>query len=188
MAIRKIKSEEEIKARQKKMQIVVSIIMASLLLLSTIGYFASEMFAGDQEIRTDKINYAGRTYLKQNELLVLSSENKDFYFFSLPNESRNIYLNESSFADYLNKPLYIINLDPSAQLILMNLEGVYSRWQTACLEECEENLPIKDCSDNLIVFLKDETNRVEKRENCIFIYGDFEKGVDAFSYKLLGIK
>lgn len=189
MTIRRIKSEKEILAKQKSMQWIVGIIMASLLLLSTVGYFASEMFGSNSEVTSSSIVYNGNTYSKQGELLTLVVEGKPFYFYNLPNESKNIYLNASSFTDYSGKPLYIVNMSSAAQLVLMNLEGTYLRWQTACLEkECEENLPVKNCSDNLIVFVADENTKVERKENCIFISGDFERGVDAFSYKLLEIK
>ncbi len=147
------------------------------------------MFGGESETAATKISYGGNDYLIQNGMYILNLENKNFYFFNLPNESRGIYLNESSFTDYSGKPLYVVNPLAGVDLILINLEGVYSRWQTACLEEvCEENLPVKNCSENLIVFVEDENTKVERVDNCIFVYGDVEKGIDAFSYKLLGIK
>ncbi len=187
--MRRIKSEKEIQARQKKIQLFVGISIAVLLLLSTIGYFASELFGGDGEVQPSNLEYGGRTYIRQNDILVLLVEDKPFYFANLPNESRGIYSDGASFQNYSGKPLYIVNMQSSAQRILINLDGIYSRWQTACLEEgCEENLPVKNCTDNLMVFMKANETRVEQNENCVFFYGDFEKGVDAFSYGLLGIK
>jgi len=190
MGLRKIKSEKEIQVRNKRLQFVVGVVLIGLLVLASMGYFASERFRGDSETaQATRIQYGGKTYFRQNDLFILQIENRSFYFFNLPNESRGIYLNQSSFEDYSGKPLYIVNPQRGLDLILMNLEFVYSRWQTVCLEEsCEKNLPLKDCSENLIVFVEDENTKVERRENCIFIYGNFEKGVDAFSYSLLGIK
>jgi hypothetical protein len=188
--MRRIKSEKELEAKRKRMQLMVGIFMAGLLVFATAGYFASEMFGGDSGNLGTNIVYGGRNYFKQNNIFILEMENRYFYFFNLPNESRGIYLNDSSFADYSGKPLYLVNLVSEAQMILSNLEGVYSRWQTACLEneECEGELFVTDCSRNVIVFLEDSETKVEKKENCIFIYGDFEKGVDAFSYNLLNIR
>jgi hypothetical protein len=188
--MRKIESKQEIEARRKKIQLVVVISMVGLLLLATVGYFASEMFGGSEESSTRKISYAGRTYIRQNDILLLEENGKVFQFFDLPNESRGIYLNSSSFSDFAGKPLYLTKVVPEAQVILSNLHGIYLRTNIACLEleDCKENEPLKNCSDNVIAFIESEETKVERKENCIFIYGDLKKGVDAFSYSLLGIK
>jgi hypothetical protein len=188
--MRRIKSEKELEAKRKRMQLMVGVVMIGLLVLATAGWFASEMFGGNSENFSGRVEYGGRTYLRQNNVFILEMENKYFYFFNLPNESRGIYLNYSSFADYSGKPLYIVNPVSEAQMILSNLEGVYSRWQTACLEdeECEGDLFVTDCSRNVIAFFENNETKVERKGNCVLIYGNFEKGVDAFSYSLLNIK
>jgi hypothetical protein len=189
MVLRKIKSQEEIAARDKKIRLFAVIFMASLLLLSTAGYFASELFGNKGQTSLNKINYGGLTYFIQDNFYVLEMEGRDFYFFDLPNASRGLYLNSSSFENYVGKPIYVVNINSAIQTTLLNLEGTYSRWQEACLEEgCGENLPVKNCSENIIVFEEGEIDKVKREGNCLFIYGNPEKGVDAISYNLLGIK
>lgn len=52
---------------------------------------------------------------------------------------------------------------------------------------CGGDLPVKDCSQNLIVFVQGNETRVYSEESCVFIVGDVLRGSDAFLYKLLGI-
>ncbi len=52
---------------------------------------------------------------------------------------------------------------------------------------CKGDLPIKDCSQNLIIFETGNETRVYSEGNCVFIVGDVLKGSDAFLYKILGI-
>lgn len=188
--MRKIKSEQETQSRKKKMQVFVGMFMVSLMILATAGYFATELFTEKGSIQTnEKVIYGGKTYFRQNDLWILQEQDKQFYFYNLPNESKGVYQNNSTFEDYSGKVLYIVNLVSEAEFIVMNLNGVYTRWQTACIESesCNEDLPIKNCSENLIVFKKGDKDRVERQGNCIFIYGNPEKGIDALSYNLLGI-
>src|SRR3989344_1756426 len=64
--------------------------------------------------------------------------------------------------------------------------GIYSqRIQLVCYGSCEQDLPEKDCSEEIIVFKDSQENKVYQEENCIFIEGDI-KAVDAFLYKILG--
>lgn len=191
MAIRKIKSEQEVIARQKRMQFAVSIVMVGLLVMATVGYFAAEFLGDKSENKSNKVVYGGREFFIQNELISLKEGGHEYYFFDLPNKSRNIYLEESTLQDFVGKPLYVVNPRSEIQLLLNNLEGTYTRWQEACFNEsCQENIPIKNCTENMIIFIESESEQslVKKEENCILIYGDPIIGIDAISYKLLGIK
>lgn len=189
MALKKIKSEAEKEARKKRMQIIVSVIMMSLLLLSTFGYFASELFGNNTETDSNKIEYGGLVFEINNGFYTLNMNGQNFYFYDLPNASRGILSEEVGLEQYLDKPLYLVEGVSEAQPLILNLNGFYSRVQEACYkEDCGNNLPIKTCTDNLIIFRESEETKIEKEENCVFIYGDFTKGVDAISYNFLGIK
>ena len=188
--MRRLKSEKELEAKRKKMQLLVGLFMVGLMVFATAGWFASEMFGGNQDIQGSSVEYGGRTYFRQSDFWILQEQGRNFYFHDLPTESRGIYKNQSNFFDYSGKILYIVNFVSEAQFILLNLDGVYSRWQEACFDglDCEANLPTKDCSDNMIIFKEGNTTSVERQDNCVFIEGDFRKGVDAFSYSLLQIR
>lgn len=190
MAMKKIESEKDREKKKQRNQTIAVVFMASLLLLSTAGYFAAELFGNNQnQILGEKIKYGGLTYYDQGGFYALDLEGAIFYFFDLPNSSRDIYQNTSTFDDFYGKPLYITEENSASSHFLFNLDGIYSRYQKACYEEeCEEDIPPKNCSDNLIVFRESEEDRVERVDNCLFIYGNSEKGIDAITYNMLGIK
>jgi len=52
---------------------------------------------------------------------------------------------------------------------------------------CKGDLPVKDCSSNLIVFETGDNTRIYSEGNCVFIVGDVIRGSDAFLYKLFGV-
>lgn len=53
---------------------------------------------------------------------------------------------------------------------------------------CTGDLPVKDCDSNLIIFEVGNETRVYGEKNCVFIEGDFIRGIDAFLYEVLGIR
>ena len=183
-------SEKEKEKKQQKLRWLVGILMAGLMLLATLGYFAAEFFQGgfqDSTFQEQVID--GRTYLDFGDSWGHTFGTRTYYFFNLPNQIGNIFQGNVEFSDYNNRPLYLVNEKPEADFVLSNLAGYYRSVEKACLEDCPENFQIVDCSENVIVFQEDsfENTRVEQQENCLFIYGDFERGIDAISYSLLNI-
>ena len=115
---------------------------------------------------------------------------EDFYLTYLPQNVSDVKVDgEFNFGDYSQKPLYFVNYNAASVEILQNLGQFVLRYQEACLGECEEELelPAKDCSENLIIFVDGGEDKVWKNESCVYISGDFIKSSDAFMYKLLGI-
>lgn len=53
---------------------------------------------------------------------------------------------------------------------------------------CEGDLPMKDCSSNLIVFIEGNETRVYGEDRCVFIVGDASLGSNAFLYEVLDIR
>ena len=94
--------------------------------------------------------------------------------------------------DFANKPLYISETSPSSQEILSNIRNYIERAQLACIngKECKEDLPIKNCSDNFIIFKESKINKVTQEDNCIYILAKSKEAIkvgDAFLYRILGI-
>ena len=72
----------------------------------------------------------------------------------------------------------------------MNIGAYITRVQLACISEpCEGNFPVKNCSDNFIIFQKGE-NKVVQEDNCFYVLSSSEEEIkvsDAFLYKILGV-
>ena len=135
-------------------------------------------------------SYNGFEFARMGGMWKLVLEEMDFYFTYLPQEVENVsVIGFYSFSDYVAKPLYFIDSNVVAQEILVNLQNTIERTQDACLNEtlCVGDLPVKNCSDNLIIFKEGNMTRVSKNDGCVTISGNWIKGSDAFLYKILGV-
>lgn len=182
--MRKIKSQAEIDAKRKRNQIIIGVVLVVLMMFSTIGY--SLMDKTNNSVK--KVKYSGVTFVSSNGLWEI--EGTKMYFNNLPTELNNISVEGTyNLYDYSNQTVYFVNYSDAGELIINNLRGQIERYQEACLESpCGLDLPVKNCSqDRIIIFSNSEENRVYQRDKCIFISGDYSKGVDAFIYKLFGI-
>ncbi|MGC9309157.1 MAG: hypothetical protein ACP5D2_00490 [Candidatus Nanoarchaeia archaeon] len=180
--MRKIETAEEKDRKQKKKQTLIGGVMVLLLIMSTAGY---AILSGTGNAETNIVEYNGFKFKSSGGYWILQSKQLAFQY--LPQEVENVSIDgQFNLQQYNNKPLYFVNNNPASQEIIYNLQGVYLRWQEACLNECD-NLPIKNCSSNLIIFKESEETRVYKDENCVYITGNYIKATDAFIYKLLDI-
>jgi hypothetical protein len=191
--MRRIVSKTEKKKKQRINQIIVGGVLIVIMFMSVLGY----AFYGqtDSEDSTKKLIYGDYEFLISNGYYLLNLGNYQFGFRTNPKESLGeIQGNLNKLNAYSNKPLYIFTEDPQASNeIGINLGNMAQRIQFACLEEenCEENLPIKNCSDNFISISKSEENLIKQEENCVFIEGKEEeliKVVDEFLYHVIGVK
>ena len=184
--MRKIETAEEKERKERKRQIVLSSILIFILIASIAGY-ATFSNTGDDE--TDKRSYNGLDFTYNNGFWETTIGSKSLAFYNLPYDLNDINISiNKSITDYANSPVYLVGAYPST--IAYNLNGIVLRMQNACLENetCEgTDLPIKDCSDNLIIFLEGDDSQIYQQENCIFLEGDLQKTSDRLIYKLLGI-
>lgn len=163
--------------------------MILLLMFSTLGY---SLFSRSDDSDNGE-NKEG--FVKQGDYWVLNydEENgKNFYFKNLPSEVENVsILGNYNVQDYLGEVVYFVNFNEGGREILNNLGDYFLRYQESCLEgmTCENDLPMKNCSSNVIIFANTdkEITEVYKDENCVYISGNSVAGADAFLYKILGI-
>jgi hypothetical protein len=189
--MRKIQSQSEKDKKIRKNQIVIGVILISIMVFSILGFG----FGGNQQESSEK-TYNGFDFFQENGFWIIELQGNRFYFQYLPQELVNVSISGTfNIQDYVDKPLYFVGTNPeAAQVILNNIGGVLLRYQEACLddEDCKnEDLPIKTCEDNLIIFKESEENsdtKVEKEGKCVYISGDYVKGANALIYDLLGIK
>ncbi|RMF55857.1 hypothetical protein D6745_00935 [Candidatus Woesearchaeota archaeon] len=185
--IRKIQTQKEIERAKRKKQVIIGGILILIMVVSTAGYAIISSIDGQKS----KVEFNGVEFERSNGLWKFEIGGQEFYVQNLPQSLKNVSVNGSfSVADYINKPLYIVGGSSSEVSELINFLGRYVlRYQEACLleENCSKDVPVKDCTNNIVAFVQSNVTKVYKNESCVFIEGDFLKGVDAFIYRMLGV-
>ena len=173
----RIKSVQEIERKRKRNSTIVSLIFLALLVFSTLGYsFLSRPNNSDNGTNNNAIP---NTYDFNGQSLTFSNSKEETSEVSLEfNRSLNEVLTGNLYIATDNENIYYE--------IASTLGRFSSRLQKACYGPCEENLPEKNCTDNLIVWRDNSLNKVTQEQNCIFIDGDL-RTVDAFLYKIFGL-
>ena len=191
--MRKIVSKQEEGKKQKRNQLIIGIILIIVMFGSTFGIIVNSF---GKENSNTKVKYNGLEFTKQNERWFVNIGDFQFSFKYNPYEVEEIgkdsglkYLN-----NYYNKPLYLSSQNTEASSeIYTNIEGIAQRVQGACLEEenCEGNLPVKNCTSNFIIIKESDSNEIKQEENCVFISGTEEnltKISDEFLFQIIGVR
>ena len=192
MFMRKIKTSKEIAKEKRRKQIVLGIVMVALLVFSTAGYAFSSYSNDNTVSQQTKLKYSGYTFEKQGYYWVADINGQNFYFQYSPEETENVSVSGIfNLNDYSDTPLYFVGNNPAVGEIFGNLQGSVLRTQEVCLNEiaeCEGDFPVKNCEDNVIIFLGEESeDKVYESEGCVYISGNLIKSSDAFLYKILGV-
>lgn len=193
--MRKLTNPKEKEKKQKRNQIILGVFLVLTMMLSLFAIVIDSFQNKSQGI----VKYNGFKFEASNGYWVTSEGQYQFAFRSNPLETKNfsIYFEDISFNlvnDYSNKPLYIYSQDTySSQEIYQNLKPFVSRYQPACFEEknCPEDIPVKDCTNNFIIYKISNTTSIAQQENCVFIEGKQEDLVyltDEFLFRVLGLK
>lgn len=193
--MRKIISREEKDKKRRRSQLIIGIILIGIMVLGTAGY----AFSDKENTSSEKIEYNNIEFVKNNDYWNFNLNGNNFITKYNPKETENIsFLSYSSINNYANKPLYLISdfNEPNYE-ISRNLNPFVLRIQNACISEdnCAENFPIKNCSEDNVIIIKelkteDVKENIYQQENCIFITASPEnqtRYVDAFLFKTLGI-
>jgi hypothetical protein len=189
--MRQIETKKEAEKKQKKNRIIIGGILIFVMLGSTFAVIV-DSFGTKNSI--DKVEYNGYKFVYINELWTITIGNYDFIFKYNPTQVERIYSNLSYINSYSGSPLYISSEDYTSEVeIYRNMGNVIERFQGACLEEkgCEENVPIKDCSNNFIIIRIANESSIYQDENCVFIEGKQEnltQITDEFLFKIIGIE
>lgn len=192
-------TQEERERKTKRNQLYLGIILIGLMVFSTLGFAFSNNIIRNSQNSQDKIEYNGIEFIQDSGYWKFTHNNYEFLTSFNPEEVKDIFFNSTVRLDsFANKPLYFIGEKGDHFLeIERNLGGRFvERISYACINEkdCNENLPVKDCSkDNIIVYkeAKDEIEKIYQGENCVFIVsslGNQSKFADVFLFNVLGIK
>ncbi len=179
--MRKIKTQGELEKKNKRNIAIMSILMLLLLVISSIGFaFISGPGLGSEN--QDSQEQETSLYDK----ISIQYQGTNINLLSSYNDIQNISVDNSINAGpYLGNILYIdAKNNGILQEISSTLGRFSSRVQEVCYGKCQENLPEKNCTENLVVWRESSENKVYQQENCIFIEGDI-RAADAFIYKTL---
>jgi hypothetical protein len=192
--MRRIETQAMIDRRKKRNLIIVSVVLIGLLVFAPIGY---SLFSGDDEDSEDKLTFNGFEFVNARGYWNLAIQDQIFSFKHSPDEVENVSVSGFyNLGNYSGQVLYLVGLKkntPSGQEVLNNVGRYILRWQEACLNvsnavglECEGDLPVKNCDNNLIIFTEGESEEVWTENRCVYVSGG-TRSTDAFLYRLFGI-
>jgi hypothetical protein len=189
--MRRIETKKDIEKKNKKNQIIIGGILIFIMLGSTFGIIV-DSFGANSDV--EKVEYNGYKFTYQNSFWVTNVGNYEFAFKYNPNDVEKIDSELNLLNSYSNLPLYVHSEDYVSEVeIYRNLGNIVQRFQGACLnnEECKEDWPIKDCSNNFIIIKKANESRIYQNERCVFIEGkegNLTQLTDEFLFKIIGIE
>jgi hypothetical protein len=188
-----IESKEDIEKRKRKNQWIIGGILIIVMLGSTFGY-AFYQLSGDKT-DTTKFSYNGYNFLDENGFWTTTIGGYKFMFKYNPSQVERIQTKLNYLSSYSGVPLYVSSDDYiAASEIYQNLGSVVQRFQGACLindTNCQENWPIKDCSNNFIIIRLANESKIYQDQNCVFIEGKQEnitQTTDEFLFWITGIE
>lgn len=193
--MRKIISKHKEEKKKKRNGMIIGIILIGVMLLSILGYSFQSQSTTESE--TDIVVYNGFEFIEQSSFWFVNTGEFQFLFKYNPTEVENTKRGLNKLSNYNAKVLYISSDCSDARLeIYRNLfykNNIILRMQSACLEgeECEGDLPVKNCEDNFIIITNKENERILQEDNCVFIEGAQEnltRLTDEFLFEIIGIQ
>lgn len=190
--MRKIETREEREKRNSRNKLIVGLILVVLMVLSTAGY---AFFSRGNVATVKKIEYNGvRFSLLEDGRWHGIIQNQEYATIFNPKEAENVTGNVAPGVEkYSGKPLYF-SYDSdreSTDEISRNLGRFTERVQYVCIDECEEDWPVKKCaSDNVIIIKDSNTTIIRQEEKCVYIFAprdDLVRASDAFIFKTAGL-
>jgi len=190
-------SQEEKDKKLKRNHLIMGLILILLMVFSTLGFaFGNRINSNSVE----EVEYKGIKFVRNpsSGYWSFNIQGVDFITRYNPTETQDInFLNYQTINNYVNKPLYFVGESGEhfSELDRNLRDRFVLRTSGACLDdECEGNFPVKDCSQDNIIVVKEAVDGEEKiyqEENCIYIIASFANQVryaDAYLFDLLGIK
>ncbi len=173
------------------------IVIVFVLLGSTFGAVINS-FGKNSNESENLVKFNDNEFNYQNGFWILEKFGGTFAFLNTPYETSGILeVNNltKTIEDYSEATVYIYSEDSGSEVeIYRNLYLWVERIQNACPEgvKCtNENLPTKNCDNNMIIIQESEKNEIIQEDNCVYINGNKEnliKNSDEFMFSLLGVK
>jgi len=174
--MKRLKAKGSEVKKQKKNQIIISVILIIVMFGSVFGVIVNSF--GRKEDNS-KVDYNGFEFIKKSNFWLLELGDFDFIFKYNPNEIQEIETEVKYLNNYYNKPLYISS---------KHAEATY---EIASKNDCEGDLPTITCEDNFIIIEEKNQTNIIQDNNCVFIQGPQENLTmvsDEFLFHILGIR
>jgi len=187
--LKRLENPGETDRKRQKSKTIISIVIAVMLIGSTLGYALLSMEKTESRTETTSVNFRGLIFSKQSGTWETQISGHSFYFSYLPNETLYTDLSRT-LDDYTGKPLYFTEENEAVHEIDRNIGSFAQRFQKACISgNCTENIPIKNCTSNIIIIEKSNLTSIYQEDNCTYIMtNDIIRGADTFLYRILGIR
>ncbi len=182
--IKPLVSQQEIEKKKKRR----NYLFIALMLVILIGSSAGFAFLSNPGNTNNPSNTNSNGVTSVGDKFALQYGQETLYFANSPESVKEIPVDMIfTLNNYYSKPLYLAVESDIVSYELSSTVGRYAeRVQKACYGECNSTLPEKNCTDNLIVWINKEDNKVYQQDNCVFLEGDL-KASDAFLYKLFKV-
>lgn len=194
MSIKPLETAAIKEKKSKRSSLIIGIILAVIMIASTIGFALLERYQGQQQAQQS--TYRGYTFMKTDygwqTILKLSNQDIIINTFYLPQEVENISSDGKPLLnEFFQKAIFIVAdsyTERQAALEYNVLGNIALRMQLACSVEdqnstfcIENNLPIKSCDDatsetKIIVLQELEENSTEEalvnyKNSCLIVKG-----------------
>lgn len=189
--MKQIISREETEKKERRNKIIIGLILVGIMVISSAGY----AFFGTDKTSAEKIQYNNIEFsLQDDNLWHAKIQDYEFSAFYNPKDTENISgIVTLKLGNYYNKPLFF-SYDSDRQAveeISRNIASFTQRVQYVCLDECKEDFPVKNCTDNIIIIKDLNISLIKQEDNCVYILADRDnilRASDAFVYKILGVQ
>ena len=191
MSLRKIITKEERERKETRNKLILGIILVGVMLISTAGYaFISGGKTEEKKIIYNSIKFQ----LYEDGLWHAQKEGIELATLYNPKETENISISfYPNLNDYSSSILYYEydSKQEGMDEINRNIGRFSERAQFVCINECEADWPVKNCSSENIISLKEANlTKIERQDKCIYITAPSEeivKAADSFIFRTFGV-
>ena len=197
--MRRLKSKQNEVKKTKKNQMIIGMILIIVMFGSVFGVIVGSFNNSEESADVD---YYGYKFASQGSYWYTNVGSTQFVFRFNPFETEYMYnksiTNLTYINSYQNLPLYIYSDNYESEIeIYRNIGQFAQRIQRACLigneENCDSELPIKDCNENFIIIRENLNNEsaISQEGKCVFITGEKQnliKLTDDYLFRIIGIR
>ena len=179
----------------KKSNLLLVIFIVFIMITSAIGFIYSP--EDDNDLNQNLISYKGFNFERTTDNRFVTNINGNQVVF----DNNPVSLDNFTLPNFqiTQDKLYLIfnpgekdnSLEYSMSKIayILQIKGVRTILACSKEENCPEQLPIKDCSNEAFYFKKNNLTNIYKDNNCIVLQGDsinINKYVDKIDLALIG--
>lgn len=199
--MRKLSSKKDGKQKQKRNQLLIGGLLILVMMASTFGILSNSF--GKNAGSETEINYKGQEFQFANNLWYTSIGNLQFAIKTNPLNILEISEQVNYLNSYSGKPLYVYSENYESKMeVYRNFYSIAERMQDACPDlgnssvdvgklSCENEWPLKNCENNLIIIKKGEEEKIIQEDNCLIIVGKNENLMmltDGAILKIIGVQ